>query len=64
MHPRATTLQYQTLPSSQGGLRRCHVSSDFGPRLPDREGSGVTLCPEAPDPTSLIGRDVVSSRVQ
>jgi hypothetical protein len=55
VHSRATTLQYRTLPSSQGGLRPRHVSNGSRPRLPAREGSSVVTCPVALDPTSPMG---------
>jgi hypothetical protein len=46
-HASPRALQFQTLPS---GLRNCHVSSGSGTHLPDRKGSGATMCIVAPDP--------------
>jgi hypothetical protein len=63
VHPSVATLQCRTLPSNQGGLRRRHVSYGSGSRPPDREGSGITTCPVAPNPASLIGRAPASPRV-
>jgi hypothetical protein len=54
VYPRATTLQYQTLSSSQGGLWHHHVSNGFGSCLPAQEGSDVVTCPAASDPASLM----------
>jgi hypothetical protein len=34
----------------------CHVYHSSGPRLPSEEGSGITTCPVAPDPASLLGK--------
>jgi hypothetical protein len=45
-----------------GGLRRCHMSRSSGACLPDREGSGAAMCPAAPDPASLLGRDLALPR--
>jgi hypothetical protein len=64
VHPRVTTLQYWTLPSSQGGIWCCHVSSGSGSYLPAREGFGVTTCLMASDPASTLGRAPVPPRVQ
>jgi hypothetical protein len=54
VHPCATTLQYQTLSSSQGGIWCYHVSNGFGSWLPTQEGSDVVTCPAASDPASLM----------
>jgi hypothetical protein len=40
-----------------------HVPCSIGPCFPAKVGSGVATCPVAPDPTSLIGRAPVPSRV-
>jgi hypothetical protein len=48
--------QLQTSPPYQGGLRCCHVSYSFGPRLPIEEGSGAAMCPIALDRASLLRR--------
>jgi hypothetical protein len=48
-------LSPRILPPCWGGLRRRHVSCGPGPYLPTGVGSGVTTCPTAPDPTSLLG---------
>jgi hypothetical protein len=53
----------RTPPPYSGGLRCCHVSHSFGPRLPAQEGSGATTCPTAPNPASLLGRAPILSRV-
>jgi hypothetical protein len=55
IHAPPRALRYQTLPSCQGGLRGCHVSSGSGPCLPAGEGSGAAACHMAPDPASLPG---------
>jgi hypothetical protein len=55
MHPRAATLHYRTLPSSQGGLWRRHMSSGSGSCLPAREGSGNATCPAVLDLASPTG---------
>jgi hypothetical protein len=46
-------LQLWALPPSVGGLRRCHVFHNFGPRLPAQEGSGATVCSTAPGPPPM-----------
>jgi hypothetical protein len=51
--PRVTRLR--TPPPSSGGLRCCHLSHGYGPRLTAREGSGVATCPMALDPAFLLG---------
>jgi hypothetical protein len=55
VHPRAATLRYRTIPSSQGGLQRCQVSSGSRSRLPAWDGSSVNMCPVTPDPASPMG---------
>jgi hypothetical protein len=54
VHPRAATLQYRTLPSSQSGLRWHHVSSGSESRLPAWKGSDVATCLVPPDPASDV----------
>jgi hypothetical protein len=39
----------RTSPTGWGGLRRCHVSYSFGPRLPAEVGFDAAMCPMAPD---------------
>jgi hypothetical protein len=56
-------LRHRTPPPCSGGLRRCHVSHDTGPRLLTREGSGAAMCPTASDPASLLGRTPTLPRV-
>jgi hypothetical protein len=48
-------LQPRTLPPCYGGLRRHHVSYGPGSCLPTGVGFGVTTCPVALDPASLLG---------
>jgi hypothetical protein len=66
-HKRAPALPLvpplQTLPPSTEGLQCCRVSRSFEPRLLTREGSGVAMCPVAPDPASQCGRAPVRPRV-
>jgi hypothetical protein len=64
VHPHVTPLQYWTLPSSQGGIWCCHVSSGSRSYLPAREGFGVTTCLTASDPASMLGRAPVPPHVQ
>jgi hypothetical protein len=45
-----------TSPPYLDGLRFCHVSYGFGPRLPAETGSGTVTCPMAPDLTNLPRR--------
>jgi hypothetical protein len=42
-------LWLRTSPPSWGGLWHCHVSYDFGPRLPVEVGSDTTTCPAGPN---------------
>jgi hypothetical protein len=44
------------LPPFSRGLQRCYVSRGSGSCLPPQEGSNATMCPAAPDPTSLLRR--------
>jgi hypothetical protein len=51
---------HQTPPLGMGGLLRHRVSPGTRPRLPTREGSGVTTCLMAPNPISRHGRALAS----
>jgi hypothetical protein len=53
----------RTLPPYRGGLRHCRVSHGSRPRLPTKEGSGVTTCPTALDPASQRGRALALPRI-
>jgi hypothetical protein len=53
----------QTPPPDTEGLWRRHVLRGARPRLPAREGSGVTTCPVAPDSASRHGSALKSPRV-
>jgi hypothetical protein len=63
IHAPPRALQLWTLPSYQGGLRRCHVSHSTEPHLPIREGSSAAMWPMALDLASLLGRAPVLPRV-
>jgi hypothetical protein len=45
-----------TPPPYKGGLRRCRMPHDSGPRYATRKGSGAATRPAAPDPATLQGR--------
>jgi hypothetical protein len=47
-------LQLRTSYPCQGGLRRCHMSYDFGLRLSVEVGSDAATCPMTPDLTSRL----------
>jgi hypothetical protein len=42
--------RHRIQPPSQGGIRGCHVSSDYRTNLPTKVGSSAAMYPEAPDP--------------
>jgi hypothetical protein len=44
-HTLPHALRLRISPPYQGGLRRCHVSYDSGPRLLTEVGSGAAMCP-------------------
>jgi hypothetical protein len=49
-------------PFCSGGFQCCHMSHGFGPRLLIREGSDVTMCYTALEPTSLLERALMLPR--
>jgi hypothetical protein len=55
--------QRRTLPPCRGGLWCHHMSCGSRPHHPVEDGSGATMCPAAPDPTTLLRRAPVPSRV-
>jgi hypothetical protein len=56
IHMLSCVLQLWIQPLCRDGLRHCHASYGFGPRLPVETGSGAATCPTTPDLTNLSRR--------